>query len=81
MTEKKTFLQDDDARVASPVQAPATPGLRQMMELTALQQKNLKIPPKEIASCNGRRRATLIVTPASLIGQWLSQIEMHIHKK
>ncbi len=55
--------------------------LKQMMELTPTQKKNLKIPPKEIASLNGRRRATLIITPASLIGQWLAQIEMHVHNK
>jgi hypothetical protein len=51
------------------------------MELTPQQQKNLKIPPRDIALLKGRRRATLIVTPASLIGQWLGQIEMHVHKK
>ena len=27
---------------------------------------------------NGRRRATLIVTPASLIGHWLEQIQRHV---
>ena len=27
---------------------------------------------------NNRRRATLIVTPASLIGHWLSQIDQHV---
>lgn len=53
----------------------------QSVELTPQQLKKLIVPPKEIAKLNGRRKATLIVTPASLIGQWLSQIELHISKK
>jgi hypothetical protein len=51
------------------------------MELTPQQKKNLKIPPRDVAQRKGRRKATLVVTPASLIGQWLAQIEMHLHKK
>ena len=32
------------------------------------------------ARLDGRRRATLIVTPASLIGHWLEQIQRHVDK-
>ena len=45
-----------------------------------LQKKNLVIPPRMPAKTNGRRRATLIITPASLISHWLAQIEEHVDK-
>ena len=32
------------------------------------------------AKTQGRRRATLIITPASLISHWLAQIEEHVDK-
>jgi SNF2 family DNA or RNA helicase len=50
-------------------------------QLTDEQLKNLIIPPKAPAKANGRRKATLIVTPASLISHWLGQIEQHIDKR
>jgi len=65
----------------TPSSSRSKDGALQQMELTPQQRKNLKIPPREIAQLKGRRRATLIITPASLIGQWLGQIEMHVQPK
>lgn len=50
-------------------------------QLTDEQIKNLVVPPRMPANLNGRRRATLIVTPASLISHWLGQIEQHVDKR
>ena len=47
-------------------------------ELTDVQRKNLIVPNKYPPKLDGRRRATLIVTPASLISHWLCQIEEHV---
>merc|ERR1719369_49945 len=41
----------------------------------------LLIPPKEPAVRNGRRRATLLVCPASLIGHWVEQLQQHLHNR
>merc|ERR1719430_803281 len=38
------------------------------------------IPPKDPAVRAGRRRATLLVCPASLIGHWVDQLEQHLNK-
>jgi len=38
------------------------------------------IPPKDPAVRAGRRRATLLVCPASLIGHWVEQIQQHLNK-
>lgn len=49
------------------------------LNLSEEQRKNLIIPPKyppKLAS--GKRRATLVVTPASLISHWLCQVREHI---
>ena len=51
------------------------------LELTEEQRKRLIIPPRDPPKLNNRRKATLVVTPASLIGQWLSQIDQHIDDK
>jgi len=40
----------------------------------------LIIPPKNPADRAGRRRATLLVCPASLIGHWVEQLQQHLHK-
>ena len=37
-------------------------------------------PPKLPAQRRGRRRATLIVCPTSLIGHWLEQLDNHLHE-
>ena len=74
----------DNSKYDSP-RTPSTPkpsgDVIQVMELTPQQKKNLKIPPKDPATLKGRRRATLVVTAASLIGQWLGQVEMHVRPK
>jgi len=41
---------------------------------------NLIIPPRQPAQRKGRRRATLLVCPTSLISHWLEQLEMHLDK-
>ena len=69
------FSDDDDEKQNRPT------AFSQSTDLTPLQRMKLRAPPKDIAPLLGRRKATLIVTPASLIGQWLSQIELHICKK
>ncbi len=50
------------------------------VQLTEEQLKNLIIPPRQPAKANNRRKATLLVTPASLISHWLGQIEQHVDK-
>ncbi len=50
------------------------------VELTEEQRKNLIIPPRQPAKVGNRRRATLLVTPSSLISHWLGQIEEHVDK-
>ena len=51
------------------------------LDLTEEQRRNLIKPPRDPPKLNNRRRATLVLTPASLIGQWLSQIEQHVDDK
>ena len=48
------------------------------LDLTEEQRQKLIIPPRDPPKLQDRRRATLIVTPASLLGHWLMQIEQHI---
>jgi SNF2 family DNA or RNA helicase len=48
------------------------------LDLTEDQRKKLIIPPREPAKLQNRRRATLVVTPASLLGHWLTQIHQHV---
>ena len=36
------------------------------------------IPPRDPPKLHDRRRATLVVTPASLLGHWLTQIDQHV---
>ena len=45
------------------------------------EESNLKliIPPKDPAVRAGRRRATLLVCPTSLISHWVDQLEEHLH--
>ena len=40
----------------------------------------LVIPPKVAAVRRGRRRATLVICPTSLISQWVEQLECHTHR-
>ena len=40
----------------------------------------LIIPPRDPASRAGRRRATLLVCPTSLLSHWLDQLHNHLHK-
>ena len=40
----------------------------------------LIVPPKEPADRRGRRRATLIVCPTSLMSHWVEQLHSHLHK-
>ena len=40
----------------------------------------LIVPPKEPADRKGRRRATLIVCPTSLMSHWVEQLHSHLHK-
>ena len=54
---------------------------RLVPELDENQRKNLKIPPRDPAARNGRRRATLIVTPSSLISHWIQQIQTHVDRR
>ena len=49
-----------------------------LLDLTEDQRKKLIIPPREPAKLQNRRRATLVVTPASLLGHWLTQIHQHV---
>ena len=52
--------------------------LNTLLDLTEDQRKKLIIPPREPAKLQNRRRATLVVTPASLLGHWLTQIHHHV---
>ena len=47
-------------------------------DLNEEQRKKLVIPPRDPPKLHDRRRATLIVTPTSLLGHWLMQIHQHI---
>ena len=49
-----------------------------LLDLTEDQRKKLIILPREPAKLQNRRRATLVVTPASLLGHWLTQIHQHV---
>ena len=49
-----------------------------LLDLTEDQRKKLIILPREPAKLQNRRRATLVVTPASLLGHWLTQIQQHV---
>lgn len=49
-----------------------------LLDLIEDQRKKLIIPPREPAKLQNRRRATLVVTPASLLGHWLTQIHQHV---
>merc|ERR1711892_48359 len=40
----------------------------------------LIIPPKDPAARAGRRRATLLVCPTSLISHWVDELDAHLHK-
>lgn len=49
--------------------------------LTEEQLKAIIMPARQPAVCGRRRRATLIVTPASLISHWLEQIKTHVDRR
>ncbi|XP_059078743.1 helicase-like transcription factor isoform X2 [Tigriopus californicus] len=49
--------------------------------LTDEEKKRLVIPRRDPAICGTRRRATLLVTPSSLISHWIEQIETHVDKR
>jgi len=59
-----------------------SPDLNQEEYQVAAGYEGLKviIPPKDPAVRAGRRRATLLVCPASLIGHWVEQIQQHLNK-
>ena len=40
----------------------------------------LILPPRAPAKLEGRRRATLLVCPTSLISHWLEQLNLHLHQ-
>ena len=42
--------------------------------------QNVIIPPRQPAVRRGRRRATLIVCPTSLISHWVEQLDTHLHR-
>ena len=42
--------------------------------------QNVIIPPRQPAERRGRRRATLIVCPTSLISHWVEQLDTHLHR-
>ena len=42
--------------------------------------QNVIIPPRQPAVMRGRRRATLIVCPTSLISHWVEQLDTHLHR-
>ena len=54
---------------------------KKIPELSEEQKKNLIKAKRDPATCGSRRRATLIVTPTSLISHWIEQIETHIDKR
>ncbi len=69
--ENEDTNEDDKALVK-------TEEIHDDFQLTEAQRKNMIVPPKMPAILNSRRRATLIVTPSSLIGHWLEQIQRHV---
>ena len=43
-------------------------------------KRTVIIPPRQPAERRGRRRATLIVCPTSLISHWVDQLDTHLHR-
>ena len=72
---------DDDQEIKEDTEVTGLHGMEK--DLTEEQRKNLIKPkdnPPSLKARKNLRRATLIVTPASLISHWLEQIERHVDK-
>jgi len=67
--------QEEDAE-KSKTSAPPKP--RAAPELSDEQKAKLVSNKREPPKLDGRRKTTLIVTPASLISHWLQQIDQHV---
>ena len=65
--EREEVADEADAEV-NPAEEAVTAGVR------------LIVPPKVPARQEGRRRATLLVCPTSLISHWVEQLNLHLHQ-